>query len=120
MQRVIVLIAVIAAAVLGCEGKQGPAGAQGPEGPAGNNRIVYSSTTAITTDSEFAVSIPEITISDMPSVAVYIRLEGTSLWMELPIYVEGAQDFGAACFYQEGTVTFVGCEGFFYKIVIVV
>lgn len=113
MKRVIALI-VVALSIIACEGKQGPAG------PAGDsNRIVYESTNAIPSDNMYVVSVPEINLNDMPLVAVYLSLPADGLWFEIPLYVQGATDFGAVCFYQQGKVIFLDCGGFRYKIVIV-
>lgn len=113
MKRAVALI-VIALSLVACEGKQGPAGPAGP-----GTRIVYESTTTIPTDDMYVVSIPEIDLNDMPLVAVYLSLPGDGLWFEIPLYVQGAVDFGAVCFYQQGSVSFLDCGGFKYKIVIV-
>jgi hypothetical protein len=118
MKKVLTVLALVAMSIVACSGKDGATGPQGPAGP--GSRTVYESTTAIPTDGPWSVNIAEIDLEDMPLISVYISLPGDDLWSEIPLYVEGASDFGAACFFQEGQVTFVGCGGFLYKIVIVV
>lgn len=104
----------------GCAGKDGDAGPTGPQGPAGpGSRIVYTSTEAIPTNELFLVNVPEITLADMPLVSVYVRLNGNSLWYELPTYFENYPNFGQICFFTEGRVSFSQCRDFYYKIVIV-
>jgi|WetSurMetagenome_2_1015567.scaffolds.fasta_scaffold109734_2 hypothetical protein len=110
-----ILMAMLCSLILvSCTGKRGP---MGPAGP--GSRTVYTSTGVIPTDNLYTVEIPEITINDMPSVSTYIRLTGNSLWYELPCYFENSPDFGQACFYTEGHVSFVYCSDFYYKVVIV-
>lgn len=114
MKRAMLLSMLAIALVVGCSGKDG---ATGPAGP--GTRIVYTSTEPIPTSDFFAVLVPEITISDMPMVSVYIRMEGTTIWYELPTYFENYPDFGQICFFSEGSVLFYRCRDFYYKIVIV-
>ena len=104
----------------GCTGKKGPMGPQGASGePGPGDRIVYLSTYPIPTNELYTVSIPEITLNDMPVVSVYIALAGTDLWYELPAYFEDFPDWGQICFLTEGHVSFEWCGDWNYKIVMV-
>jgi hypothetical protein len=110
----------ILAVMISCQGKQGPMGPQGFQGdPGPGTRTVYLSTTPIPSDNDYYVSIPEIHLDDMPIVSVYVCPPGYSMWLELPMYFEGASGVGMACALSEGTVIFEGCGGLDYKIVIV-
>ena len=110
----------IAALMISCEGSRGPGGPQGPQGePGPGTRTVYLSTTPIPTDFDYYVNIPEIHLDDMPLVSVYIAFPGIEIWIELPVYYEGAPGVGRACAFLEGQVMFEGCGGYNYKIVIV-
>ena len=115
MKRIMMIVSLMIL-LLGCEGKQGPVGPEGPAGP--GSRVVYQSTTKIVLDPH-TVSVPEITINDMPSVTVYLSIDGTSLWFEIPLYFENYPNWGMACFLEEGLVTFSQCQECFYKIVVV-
>jgi len=118
MKKLLLLSLIVM--VFGCEGKRGPMGLTGAQGESGpGSRIIYESTVPIPTDF-YMVDIPEITIDDMPLASVYIALEEDHLWFELPTYFEDLPDFGLICFFTEGIVTFVRCDGFLYKIVIVI
>jgi hypothetical protein len=112
MKRMLLVMVVLS--MIACTGKQGP---MGPAGP--GNRTVYTSTTPIPYDDLYTVSIPEITTADMPLVSTYVRLDGNTLWTELPMYFENLPDFGQGCFYSEGHVSFTQCQGFYYKIVVI-
>jgi hypothetical protein len=119
MKKALMAIGILAL-LISCEGDRGPAGPQGAQGePGPGTRTVYLSTFPIPTDDLYTVDIPEIQLSDMPLVSVYITLAGYDLWYELPAYFENYPDWGQICFFTEGHVTFEWCEGFNYKIVIV-
>lgn len=106
-----------------CEGKQGPMGPEGPEGPQGEpgpgTRYVYQGLSPII-DDPHTVGVPEIIVDDMPLVSVYLRLQGTDVWFEIPFYFEGYPDWGMACFISDHTVTFSHCQDCYYKIVVVI
>lgn len=119
MKRCLILIAA-AALLVGCEGKQGATGPAGPKGdPGPGSRVVYQSTTPIPTEAIWTVSVPEITLDDMPMVAVYVAANPNEVWVELPWYVEGGPAQGTQVYLAEGEVIFRECLGFYYKIVIV-
>jgi hypothetical protein len=101
----------------GQEGPTGPAGEQGEPGP--GSRIVYQSTMPILTWDAFTVYVPEIKIDDMPAVSVYVRMEGFSVWIELPFYFEGYPDWGMMYLLDEGKVIFDQCKYYYYKIVVI-
>ena len=91
----------------------------GPPGEDGvGTRVVYESQFPIPSD-EYIVNIPDITVNDMPSISVYVRLSGNILWFELPQYFEDLPDFGMACFFMEGQIYFIRCQDFYYQIVII-
>ncbi|HBZ01236.1 MAG TPA: hypothetical protein DEO84_07965 [candidate division Zixibacteria bacterium] len=119
MKKVLLVVGTLAV-MISCQGKQGPVGPQGLQGePGPGTRTVYLSTTPIPTDLDYYVSIPAIHLSDMPLVSVYISPPSMDLWIELPVYYEGAPGVGRACGFTEGNVLFEGCNGYNYKIVIV-
>jgi hypothetical protein len=106
--------------IFACEGKQGPVGPAGPQGePGPGTRIVYTSSQPIPSDA-YSVNIPEITLNDMPLVSVYIRLEGTTMWYEIPAYFENLPEWGQMCFFFEGEVVFLQCADWYYRIIIVI
>ena len=98
----------------GCTGDQGPAGPTGPEGPEGppgdGARIVYEGETIIPeSPNPYVVSVPEVSLGDMPQVAVYVG--GQDRWFVLPFQ-------GLNYEIGEGEVRLVDCGGWYYKIVV--
>jgi len=116
----IVIFLLLTLFILACGGKTGPMGPPGEAGePGAGTRIVYQSVAPISSEF-YTVRISEIDLRDMPSISVYVALAGTDLWYELPAYFENMPDFGQICFFTQGAVTFVLCQAWFYKIVIVI
>jgi len=139
---VFLLVAVIFG--MGCTGKQGPtgpAGSQGEQGPAGElgvpgqdgqdgqdgedgagTRIIYQSTGPIGTSGLVYFVVPEITLDDLPLVAVYAAWSAApTAWFELPLYVpDVAHDNTQMYYLEEGKVFLENCFNLWIKIVIVI
>jgi hypothetical protein len=96
----------------GPTGIQGPTGAEGPKGDKGDSdstaahRYVYYSLTVVPTNGSHCYSMPIVTgdPTKMVSLTVYARLEGTSLWFEVPLYFEGDANAGKFYYFYEGNV----------------
>jgi len=115
----------------GLVGPAGPAGADGVDGEDGTDgadgedgagtRVVYTSNGVIPDMLEWYFLIPEITLDDLPLVAVYSAWEGTpNEWTELPIFVEGFSGDGQFYYLTEGRVNVYNCAGLWIKIVVVI
>ena len=116
--------------LLGCTGDAGPMGPQGPQGDPGIEgapgevaegqilRRVYEGKGPIprTKDHTYRVAVPDITLDDMPMIGVYVGDDGD--WYEIPAEL-GKWGFDMEAIITEGGVTFVGCDDWQYKIVII-
>ena len=122
MKRIL-FITMIAALLIGCEGKQGPMGPAGSQGEAGpGTRIVYTGMlTSAAAGNGQVVPIPDLRINDMPSITAYIcDSEGTCLEMNM-IADDGTQFlFFEIALIKNGSITlfsvFVGST---YRIVVI-
>lgn len=115
MRSVLILLTVIiSVALISCTGKEGPVGPPGP-----GSRITYQSATPIATMDEWTLSIPEITLDDMPAISVYGALdEFPNEWSELPLY-SPIYYYNSYYWLTEGTLHVMNCQGWWIKIVIV-
>ena len=111
-----------------CTGPEGLMGAQGEQGQPGEDgedgtctRTVHKTSSPITSDSFFVLDVPEITLDDMPLVAVYASLSPEYGWFELPFSFKAVSphEFGHYCWFMEGAVCFSGCKDMRIKVVIV-
>lgn len=137
MRKVIPILFLVAAAcmaMLGCAGPEGDAGTTGPQGQTGTQgqdgqdgrdgtctRTVHETSSPMTSDSFFLLEIPEITLDDMPLVAVYASAYsgGDQSWFELPYSIREVLPNNQFCWFIEGAVCFEGCKDLWIKVVIV-
>lgn len=123
-----VILGMILAGCTGEDGSMGPTGPQGErgeQGPPGEDgagtRIVYNSAAVLPDMDLYYFLIPEITLNDLPLVAIYCAYEGyPNEWAELPIFVEGMSGDGQFYYLTEGRVNVYNCEGLWIKIVLVI
>lgn len=116
MQRVIVLLALLVAVVLGCEGKEGPMGPQGEKGDTGTSGVVvgrFYTTEPVPTDGSYCYAIPGLDVDsdDIVGLTVYGRDPDYDLWFELPVYFEDDADAGRFYAFWDDTVCVTGCSG---------
>jgi len=108
-------------AIGGCTGARGPAGPTGPTGPTGTpgpgSRVVYTGTC---TSSWQNVSVTSLRMANFPAVSAYIS-PGDGTWSEVGIIYDNASgSLVPVARIQEGWVTFINCNGWQYKVVIVI
>jgi hypothetical protein len=135
MYKFLVFIAVLCFALCACEGDPGPMGPMGPQGAQGDQgdkgdpgedgedgagtRVTYTSAAPVSTNDLVYFLVPEITLDDMPLVAVYAAHEDyPNQWVELTVYLD-IPDYTMYCYMEEGRVYVGNCMDNWIKIVVV-